>query len=89
MGIYKSDDAEIWSTDIFWGDKLGGESPKIGQIFGFDPQDQREKLKFQKSPHYFFVSPQNISPDQFQHHLRTPFYVKSDRLFYKVRFPIK
>ena len=34
------------------------------KIFDFDPLKNREKSKFQKSPHNVFVSPQNISLNQ-------------------------
>ena len=58
----------------------------------FGPLKNCKKSKFQKSPRYNFVSPQNVSPDQSSAltELLVPrfvvFYVKFDQFFYKVHF---
>ena len=36
----------------------------LEQNLDFDPLKNREKSKFQKSPHHFFVSFPKLSPDQ-------------------------
>ena len=70
LGTYKSDDAEIWFEDRFWGDTKkfcgdvsGVQSPKFGQSgknVKLDPLKNCKKSTFQKSLNNFFVSPQNL-----------------------------
>ena len=58
--------AAIFEILIFR-DFSGGQSPNFGpnrSFLDFDPLKNREKSKFQKSPHHFFVSSPKLSPDQ-------------------------
>ena len=58
MGVIQKSDAAIFEILNFH-DFSGGESPKIAdfdQNLDFDPLKNREKSKFQKSPHNFSVS---------------------------------
>ena len=74
IGIYKSNNTEIWSGDSFgyvpkkWcGDFWNFDFPPINQLdqnLDFDPLKNREKSKFQKSSRHFFVSSSKLSPDQ-------------------------
>ena len=78
MGIYKSNNAEIWSGDSFGAKSdaaifeilifrdflVGPRMADLDQNLDFDPLKNREKSKFQKSPHHFFVSSRKLSPEQ-------------------------
>ena len=59
-------DAVIFEILIFR-DFSGGQSPNFDpnrSFLDFEPLKNREKSKFQKSLHHFFVSSLKLSPDQ-------------------------
>ena len=66
FGVIQKRYAAIFEILIFR-NFLVGQSSKFcqnGKNLTFDPLKIREKSKFQKSPHNFFLSPPNLSPDQ-------------------------
>ena len=66
LGMIQKSGAAIFEILIFR-DFSGGQSPKMADLdqnLDFDPLKNREKSKFQKSPHHFFVSSLKLSPDQ-------------------------
>ena len=96
LGVIQKSYAAIFEILIFRVFS-GGQSPKMADLdqnLDFEPLKNREKLKFQKSPHHFFVSSPKLSPDpisallDFSIPVTTQFYVKIDHFFYKVRFPL-
>ena len=86
FGVIQKSDAAIFEILIFR-DFSGGQSSNFchfGKILDFDPLKNREKSKFQKSPHNVFVSPQNLSLNEISAILELyvprsiTFYVKID-----------
>ena len=66
LGMIQKSGLAIFEILIFR-DFSGGQSPKMADLdqnLDFDPLKNREKSKFQKSPHHFFVSSSKLSPDQ-------------------------
>ena len=66
LGMIQKSGAAIFEILIFC-DFSGGQSPKMAdfdQNLDFDPMKNREKSKFRKSPHSFFVSSPKLSQDQ-------------------------
>ena len=66
LGRIQKSDAAIFEILIFR-DFSGGQSPNFcpnRPFLDFDPLKNRQKSKFQKSPHHFFVACPKLSQDQ-------------------------
>ena len=66
LGMIQKSGAAIFEILIFR-NFSGGQSPNFGPkrpFLDFDPLKNREKSKFQKSTHHFFVTFPKLSPDQ-------------------------